>query len=165
MMGNQLLNFASFQALQGQRCDVRAQRPRQRELRTIGHHAHQRHGRALLDLKTDQLQRRGIGPVDIFPDLQHRPAFGFFEQPGGDLIEGTAALLLWCERRRRIDVRQGKRKQRREQRHCLTISKPVAGERLFEFGQLDGVIIVTRPAQQPLQMFDHRIQWTVGVIG
>ncbi len=91
---NQLLDFSALQAIQSQRREVRAQRPRRAKLWPIGHNNHQRYGRALLDLQADQLQRRRVSPVQVFPDLQHRLTLSFFKQPGDDLIKGTAPLLL-----------------------------------------------------------------------
>ena len=56
----------------------------------------QRRGRRLLDQQPEQLQGRGIGPVQILPKRQQRLALGGFKQDGDQRVLRQLLLLLRC---------------------------------------------------------------------
>ena len=112
---------------------MRAHRPRRAELGPRRVQQQQPRGRALLDQQLDQLQRRGIDPVQVLDRDHQRLRAGGAEHPFDQRRQQAAALLLGRQRRRRILRRQRQIQQRREQRD--------------RFGRLRGRPAVSRGCQ------------------
>jgi hypothetical protein len=98
--------------------------------------------------------------MQILPCHQHRGAFGRFDQPGNDRIEGRVALLLRCHGQARITV-LGRRHRHQigEQPDTLGEGQGFeAGEPGFELRQVLRCRILRLPAEHALQMFDDRMK-------
>ena len=58
----------------------------------------------LIKQEPNQLQGRGVRPVQIFQDKEDRLMFSQFQQEGDDGFQGLLAVPLWGEVERRIVV-------------------------------------------------------------
>jgi hypothetical protein len=62
----------------------------------------------LVKEETNQLQGRGVSPVQVFQDKEDRLTFSKFQEEGDDGFQGLLPLTLWGEVERRIVMfRQG----------------------------------------------------------
>ncbi len=77
-------------------------RPGRRKFWAAGQEDHDPGGWALIHQETEELQRRGIHPVQIFDHKQHRVLVGLLPQPGEQGFQRFLALPLGCESERRI---------------------------------------------------------------
>src|SRR5206468_12665796 len=105
--------------------------------------------------QTQQLQGRGIDPVQVFHNEQDRLLLRFRIQPGQEGLQRFLALPLRRQGERWIGVGQGERQQRRQQRHGLGQRHTRRGQRDFQCPQLLGGRSVVVPPQQALQPIDN----------
>ena len=110
--------------------------PGRLKLRTTGEQ-HQDGGRGcLVEHQVQQFQGRGVRPVQVFQDEEHRLMFSKFQEDRDDGFEGLLALTLWVrDRAEDSDLQEGKRQQRRKQRHRFLDRESILAQRLFEFPQ------------------------------
>ncbi len=165
-LGNQRLDLRALQAIEHEGRDVGAWRPGRAELRAIRQHVQHRHRGRLLDHQPEHLQRGGVGPVQVFPRRQHRLPLGLRRQPCDQRVQRLLFLLLRRHRQRRIALRrQRHRQQPGEQRHHLGQRQARGPQPRLQFGQPGRGGIVRRKLQQVLEVGDHGIEGTGGVIG
>ncbi len=81
---------------------MRPQRPWGAKLGARGVQEQQSRPRPLLDEQQDQLQRRGVGPMQVFDGHYSRLHLGDAQRPLDQRGEQAAALLLGRQRRGRI---------------------------------------------------------------
>ena len=142
-----------------------ARRPRRHELRTTGHERQQAHGRHLIEQEAEPLQRRGIGPVQVFPHRQHRLLLGLRPQPGEQHGLGLLLLALGTTGQGWGTDGMGKRQQGSEQRQplCHGQAHPLQG--LLQAGQLCFRRLLLANLYEPLEVLDHRVQRALLMIG
>ena len=70
------------EAREGKGNDMGPARPGRRQFWAAGHEDHNPGSRALIHQETEKLQRRGIHPVQVFDDKQHRVLVRLLPQPG-----------------------------------------------------------------------------------
>jgi hypothetical protein len=99
---NQRLNLRALQAVEHQGGDVGALRPGRAELRTEGQHVQHRHSGRLFNQEPKHFQRRGVGPVQVFPGHQHRLPLGLRDHPRQQGVQRLLFLLLRRHHQRRI---------------------------------------------------------------
>ena len=148
------------------RRQMRARRPGRGKLRAEREHVQHGGGRGLLDQQPQQLEGRGIGPVQVFPHGQHRLPGGFLQQPGHQRILGLLPLLLWGHAAGRIAF-CGKwhGQQGAKQGHNLFTGQTTGLEPLLQLGQFRFGGIGPLKLQHLLEVLNDGIEGTVGVIG
>ena len=87
--------------------------------------------------------------MQVFPRHQHRLAFGFFQHPGHQRIEGLLLLLLGGQGRGGIAPVQRHREQGREQRHHLVERQAIGAQALLQLVELGGGRILALHVQAP----------------
>ena len=118
------------------------------------HHQQQRRGRRLIDQPFEPGQRRGVEPVQVLDQHNHRLAFGHRQHQRDQCLERFLALAFGRHRRqgrrlgrlRQIEER-GEQRQRFAQRERLQQGVEPIGGRLAGLGR-----------EQAAEQRDHRVQ-------
>ena len=166
LLPDQRLDLRPLQAVQGERRHVRARCPGRHKLWTEGQHRQYRTRRDLVDEEAEALERRGIRPVQVLPDDEHRLPLGVCPEPRQEGVVRVLPLLLGRQGEGGIGAlghRHGQ--QRGKQRHDLLQGQGIRREQPFELGEPGGWGIIPRKLEQPFQVPNNRREGTVRVIG
>src|SRR5262245_40822011 len=91
--------------------------PGRLKMRTTGQQHQEERGWCLVEYQVQQFERRGVRPVQVFEDTEHRVALSVFQEDGDKGFEGFLSLSLRRYMERRVTIfRERKRQQRRKQR-------------------------------------------------
>ena len=134
-------------------------------MRSVGNHHKDRQGARSLDHHVEQLQRRGVGPVQVFIELEHGPLAG---EPGQLLdqdLEGALLLALRTKVRGRVALISGHAHQRPDQRRRLVQLLGALSEHRLELGEPVRGFVTGGEARRPLELRDDRVEHTIGVVG
>ena len=93
-LGNQRLDLPALQAIEHERGEVGAGRPGRAKRGARRQDMQHRHRGRLLDDEPEQLQRGGVGPVQVFPHRQHGLTFGLCCQPCDQHVQRLLFLVL-----------------------------------------------------------------------
>jgi hypothetical protein len=164
-MCHQAPNLIRGKSPQREGGEVRHHRPLGVKLGTRRQDETEAHRGALVNEQTQQLQGRGIDPVQVFHDEQDRLPLRFRVQPGEEGLQRLLALPLWRQGEGWIGVGQGERQQRRQERHGLGQCHTRCDQRGFQCPQLLVWRLRVVPPQQALQMVDDRVEGALLVRG
>jgi len=123
-------------AVQGEVGELGPGRPRRVKLGAKGQHEEEPGRWHLVDAEPEQLQRRGVGPVQVFPHHQDRLALRLLQQPGRKRVQGALLLALGRERQRRRVCRRGQGEQCRQQRHGVRLGETIRRQHALQLRQL-----------------------------
>ncbi len=124
-----------------------------------------RRGR-LIDVQPEELQRRRVGPVQVFPHHQDRLPLSLLQHPGHQRIIRLLPLLEGCHLQRGVaPIGQGHGQQRRHQGYDLVQGQAQRLECPLQFRKFLFGSVVACQAYRLLHMRDNGIEGTVGVIG
>ena len=153
------------EAVERQRRHVRLARPRRAELRPVGDHYEDRQATRSLDHHVEQLQSRGVGPVQVFIQLEHGPLAG---EPGQLLdqdLEGALLLALRAKVQGAVAIISRDAQQRPDQRRRLVQLLGALSEQRLQLGESVRGFVMGGEARRPLQLRDDRVERAVGVVG
>jgi hypothetical protein len=114
-----LLRFMPLEWCQRDHGVMRAVRPHRPKLGPARDDHHERHGGTPLGQHAQQIERRGIGPMDVFDKEDDRLRASASNHPASQSGDEPSAPLIGGGRRRRIILRHRQFQERRHQRHRL----------------------------------------------
>jgi hypothetical protein len=130
------VGLAAGQPVQGQHGQMGARGPGRLERGSRREHGEQGRRRRLLDQEAQELQRRGIDPVQVFDDEQRGLVAGPREHHRQQGLERPLPLALGAHRERRIPVvREGQGQEGCQQHQGLVASEPVSGQERLELAE------------------------------
>jgi hypothetical protein len=118
-----------------------------------------------LDHEVKQLQGRGVGPVQVLVEFEHRPLARETGELLNQNLQGALLLLLRAEIEGRVARLARDAEQRPDQRHRLLQPIRRPREQRLQLLQLGRRPVVGRQGGRPLQLRDGRMQRAVGVVG
>src|SRR5262249_48527495 len=133
---NHGFSLLSSQATERKLRKVRARPPRWRELGPTRQDSEHPAGGNLLQVEGEQLQRGGIGPVQIFPGPVPGSPLGLLYEPRYQGFLGLLFLFLGTQGQRGSTLRMREREQRSQEWEGLGLGKAIRCEGLSEFCQL-----------------------------
>src|SRR2546425_693179 len=137
---------------------MRMRAPRRSEVGAKSKESQQPRGRYLIEDEGENLQSRGVGPVEVFPGTVHGSFLGFLDDPGHQRFLGLLLLFLRAQRKGWSTLWLRQWEQGGQQWQGIGLREAVLGEDLLEFGQLGLQSLVRRKLQEPLQVLDDRIE-------
>jgi hypothetical protein len=156
--------LAPVEPVEPQLGDVLPPDPRRGELGPKAQEHHRRQRPHPLDQQIEQLERRGIGPMQVFVELEHGAGAGQIFQ----LIEQNLQRALSVTLRRQVQWRKappgGYCQQISDQRHGFVRSLGHLAKQVLELGQSRLRAVLGDQACRPLQVRDHGMESTVGMM-
>jgi hypothetical protein len=117
-----------------------------------------------VDEEIKHLQRRGIDPVDVLVDGEHRLDCGKALKLVEEDLERALFLPLRAVAEVRIAPLRRDSEQRRDQRHRFGEPLCACGNQSLKLAELGLGRVVAREARRALQEADHRVERAVGVM-
>ena len=157
--------LALIEPVERQRGHVCLAGPGRRELGAEGDEEQRRRTLHPLDDKIELLPRRGIDPMGILEDHQHRPLPREHRELPQQRLERLLLLALGREVRSPVTASGGgrDRQQLGEKRHVL-VRWPRRGEQCLQLGELNLGRVLARETSGAFQLRDGRVQCAVLVV-
>jgi hypothetical protein len=110
--------------------------PRRMKLGAAGQYGQHPGCGGLVQEEAEDLQRRGVRPVQVFPDREHRRPLRLREQPGNQGLVGFLPLPLGAQVQRWVVCRVWQHQQRGQERHDLCTRQAGCLQAPLQLGQL-----------------------------
>ena len=115
--------------------------------------------------RVQKLLRRGVDPVRVFDQHQHRRMPRQRGEIVEDEVERALLALLGAERRGGVALRQRQRHERCQQGDGTRYIKPACDEQGLQLRDPRCVVVRRRDAGCAHKMLDHRMQCTIDMVG
>ena len=157
--------MAPAQAVERVHRDVGPALPGRGELRSAGQQQQDPRGADPIDDRAEDVERAGIGPVQVLEDAQHRLPPGEPEELLNQRLDRQLPLPLRAVGQRRVTPVGRDRQQRRDQGGRLAHPLDALRQQGLQLVQLGRVRVVAGETRGALELLDDGMEGGAGVVG